>query len=170
MRHPVYAFRAVVRELRQDAGLSILAAAETTGYGNYGRWESGRTRIGAQHLRSLAEGVRVTDDLYLLLFAWLADRLSPPPGDPANSMGLDKVRRRLRAAPDTVVDLREHKDLVVEPGRHVDLAFLGLAARYAGHGMIVLPGVGRTRYHPRELTNRSSPASTATSSTTALSR
>lgn len=30
---PVYPFRAVLRELRQDAGLSILAAAEVTGYG-----------------------------------------------------------------------------------------------------------------------------------------
>ncbi len=40
MRHPVYPFRAILRELRQDAGLTILAAAESTEYGNYERWES----------------------------------------------------------------------------------------------------------------------------------
>jgi len=31
MGHPVYPFRAVLRELRRDAGLTILAAAEATG-------------------------------------------------------------------------------------------------------------------------------------------
>lgn len=51
MRHPVYHFRLVLKELRHDAGLTVLAAAEATQYGNYERWESGETRVGPQHLR-----------------------------------------------------------------------------------------------------------------------
>ena len=106
MCHPVYPFRAVLKELRRDAGLTVLAAAEATGYGNYERWESGQTRVGAQHLRSLAEAFAVTDELHLLLYAWLVDRLSPKPGEPPKALRLDELRRFVRHAPDQVIDLR----------------------------------------------------------------
>ena len=151
MSHPVYPFRAVLKELRRDAGLTVLAAAEATGYGNYERWESGQTRVGAQHLRSLAEAFAVTDELHLLLYAWLVDRLSPKPGEPPKALRLDELRRFVRHAPDQVIDLGEHKDLVLEPGRHIDLALLCLVARYADHGSLVLPGVERSEL-PRSAT------------------
>lgn len=119
---PVYPFRAVLRELRRDAGLSILAAGEATGYCKYERWESGQTRVGGQYLRSIAEAFAVTDDLYLLLYAWLLDQLTPETGCSPRRLGLDDLHRYIRFAPDTVIDLHERKALVVEPGRHVDLA------------------------------------------------
>ncbi len=144
MSHPVYPFRAVLKELRRDAGLTVLAAAEATGYGNYERWESGQTRVGAQHLRSLAEAFAVSDELHLLLYAWLIDRLSPNAGEPPKAIRLDELHRFVRHAPDRAIDLGEHKDSVLEPGRHIDLALLCLAARYADHGTLVLPGVERS--------------------------
>jgi hypothetical protein len=57
MGHPVYPFRAVLRELPRDAGLAILADAEATGYGKYERWESDQTKVSGQYLRSI-RGVR----------------------------------------------------------------------------------------------------------------
>ncbi|MGH9187034.1 MAG: helix-turn-helix domain-containing protein, partial [Acidimicrobiales bacterium] len=68
------------RELRQDAGLTILAAAESTDYSNYDRWESGATRVGPQHLRNIAQALAITDELGLFIYAWLVDRFSPTPG------------------------------------------------------------------------------------------
>jgi hypothetical protein len=56
---------------------------------------------------------------------------------------MDDVRRCLRGAPDTIVDLGEHKHLVLEPSRHVDLALFCLAARYAEHGVLVIPPATR---------------------------
>ena len=44
-----------MKELRRDARLTSLAAAEATAYGNYERWESGATRVGAQHLDAIAD-------------------------------------------------------------------------------------------------------------------
>jgi transcriptional regulator with XRE-family HTH domain len=150
MEHPVYPFRAVLRELRHDAGLTILAAAEATGYGKYERWESGQTKVGGQYLRSIAEAFAVTDDLHLLLYAWVLDQLTPD-GGPARRLDLDEIRRHVRLAPDNVIDLHEHKALVREPGRHVDLALLCLAARYADRHVVVLPAAERCDLPPRPL-------------------
>ncbi len=61
MAHPIYRFGEILRELRKDAGLTVLGAAEATEYGNYERWESGATRIGAQHLGAIAEAFAVDD-------------------------------------------------------------------------------------------------------------
>lgn len=149
MGHPVYPFRAVLRELRLDAGLTILAAAEATGYGKYERWESGHTKVGGQYLRSIADAFAVTDDLHLLLYAWALDQLAPEANSPTRRIGLDELRRHVRLAPDTVIDLHEYKDLVVESGRHVDLALLCLAARYADRRVVVLPPVERSDLPPR---------------------
>ncbi len=143
MGHPVYQFRAVLRELRRDAGLTILAAAEVTGYGKYERWESGQTRVGGQYLRSIADAFAVTDELHLLLYAWVLDHLAPEANSATRRLGLDELWRHVRLAPDTVIDLHEHKDLVVESGRHVDLALLCLAARYADRHVVVLPPAER---------------------------
>jgi transcriptional regulator with XRE-family HTH domain len=152
MGHPVYPFRAVLRELRHDAGLTILAAAEATGYGKYERWESGQTKVGGQYLRSIAEAFDVTDDLHLLLYAWVLDQLTPDAASPARRLDLDELCRHVRQAPDTVIDLHEHKALIREPGRHVDLALLCLAARYADRGVVILPAAERRDLPPREPT------------------
>lgn len=149
MEHPVYPFRAVLRELRHDAGLTILAAAGATGYGKYERWESGQTKVGGQYLRSLAEAFAVTEDLHLLLYAWVLDQLTPDAGGPPCRMDVDELRRHVRLAPETVIDLHEHKALVREPGRHVDIALLCLAARYTDRHVIVLPASERCDLPPR---------------------
>jgi transcriptional regulator with XRE-family HTH domain len=143
MGHPVYPFRAVLRELRLDAGLTILAAAEATGYGKYERWESGQTKVGGQYLRTIAEAFAVTDDLHLMLYAWVLDRLTPDLGKPTRRLGLDELWRHVGLAPETVIDVHEHRCLVLEPGRHVDLALLCLAARYVDQYVVVLPAAER---------------------------
>ncbi|MDZ7577543.1 MAG: hypothetical protein U0904_05130 [Candidatus Nanopelagicales bacterium] len=38
-------------------------------------WESGQTKDGCQYLRSIAEAFAVTEDLHLLLHAWVLDQL-----------------------------------------------------------------------------------------------
>lgn len=149
MDHPVYPFAAVLRELRRDAGLTILAAAEATGYGKYERWESGQTKVGGQYLRSIAEAFAVTDDRHLLLYAWVLDQLTPDANSPTLRLDLDELRRHVRLAPDTVIVLHEHKHLVVESGRHVDFALLCLAARYADRHVVVLPPATRCDLPPR---------------------
>ena len=45
-RNPVYPFQLILREVRKEAGLTVLAAAEATSYGNYERWESGKNQGG----------------------------------------------------------------------------------------------------------------------------
>ncbi|CAN5124830.1 hypothetical protein BH18ACT4_BH18ACT4_02330 [soil metagenome] len=94
MGHPVYRFGAVVRRLRNDAGLSVLAAAEATGYGKYERWESGQTQVGGHYLATIADVFGVADDLHL------------------------------RDAPEARVDLGGHELLLIESGRHVAAALL----------------------------------------------
>lgn len=143
MGYPVYRFGAVLRQLRNHAGLTILAAAEATGYGKYERWEAGQTKVGGQYLATIAEVFAVAGDLHLLVYAWLLDRLSPQPGSPAQRYDLETLRRHLRHAPDRSVDLHEHAHLVLEAGRHVDLALFALAARYGDRGTVVLPPAAR---------------------------
>lgn len=147
MRHPVYPFGAVLRELRR-AGVTILAAADATFYGNYERWESGQTRVGALHLRAIAEAFAVGDDLALLLYAWALDQLSPPIGEAARRYSLEDLRDRLRMVPDIEVDLGEHKALVIKSPRHLDLTLCYLGARYRAGDGIVLPGGARRPVEP----------------------
>jgi transcriptional regulator with XRE-family HTH domain len=151
MRHPVYPFRLVLKELRHDAGLTVLAAAEATEYGNYERWESGETRVGAQHLRSIADAFGVTDERWLLLYAWLLDRLVPKPGKGAVDLAQVNLRRILRDLPKEAVDLGPHKHLVVESGRHLDVALLCLIARYRRRERVLLMPVGRSPLPDRQL-------------------
>lgn len=122
MGHPVYRFGAVLRRLRNDAGLSLLAAAEVTAYTKYEQWESGQIRVGGQYLGFIATALGVEDDLHLLVYAWLLDRLSPAEGEPDRRLDLVELRHLLRDAPEATVDLGEFADLVVEPGRHLDVA------------------------------------------------
>jgi transcriptional regulator with XRE-family HTH domain len=66
-RHPVYPFQLILREVRKEAGLTVLAAAEATSYGNYERWESGKTKVGAHHLGAIADAFHIDDDLFRLV-------------------------------------------------------------------------------------------------------
>ena len=100
MGHPVYRFGAVLRRLRNDAGLTVLAAAEATGYSKYERWESGQTQVGGQYLTTIADVFSVADDLHLLVYAWLLDRLTPDAGEPSRTLNLDELRGYLSNAPE----------------------------------------------------------------------
>ncbi len=150
MAHPVYPFRAVLRELRRDAGLTILAAAEATQYVKYERWESGQTRVGGHYLRVIADAFGIADDLHLLIYAWALDSLAPEPPDPVRRLTLEELRLHVRLAPEAEVDLGEFKALVVKPGRHVDVALASLAARYHRSGLVDLPAVERAALPTRE--------------------
>lgn len=150
MRHPVYPFRAILKELRQDAGLTILAAAEATGYGNYERWESGATRVGPQHLRNIAQAFAVTDELGLFLYAWLVDRFSPRRGQGSVDLARANLGKALRQLPGDVVDLGDRKHWVVESARHAEVAQLYLIARYCRHQRVVLPPVERSSLPERK--------------------
>lgn len=142
MAHPIYRFGEILRELRKGAGLTVLAAAEATEYGNYERWESGVTRVGAQHLGAIADAFAV-DDVPMFLYAWLVDRFSPRPKQGAVDLAQVNFDKTYRQFPCTTVDLGERKDWVVEPPRHADLALLYLVARYRRNQRVVLPPVAR---------------------------
>lgn len=144
MHFPVYPFRLVLKELRHDAGLTVLAAAEATDYRNYERWESGATKVGAQHVRSIAEAFGVTDERWLLIYAWLVDRLTPRPGKSAVDLADVNIRRVIRDLPSDVIDLGVDKQLMVEPGRHRDVALMCLHARYRRRERTVLAPVRRS--------------------------
>lgn len=142
MAHPIYRFGEILRELRKDAGLTVLGAAEATEYGNYERWESGATRVGAQHLGAIAAAFAV-DDVPTFLYAWLVDRFSPMPKQGAVDLAHVNFAKTYRQLPHTTVDLGERKDSVVEPPRHADVALLYLVARYRRSQRVVLPPVAR---------------------------
>lgn len=142
MAHPIYRFGEILRELRKGAGLTVLGAAEATEYGNYERWESGVTRVGAQHLGAIAEAFPV-DDIPMFVYAWLVDRFSPRPKQGAVDLAQVNFDKTYRQLPRTTVDLGERKDWVVEPPRHADLALLYLVARYRRNQRVVLPPVAR---------------------------
>ena len=131
MRHPVYPFRLILKELRRDAGLAMLAAADATEYGNYERWESGATRVGAQYLRIIARAFGVTDELWLLLYAWLVDRWTPTPGERAVDLARVNASRVLRDLPvDEFAADTTAMNLILGSGRHLDVALWCLGARY----------------------------------------
>lgn len=143
MAHPIYRFGEILRELRKGAGLTVLGAPEATEYGNYERWESGATRVGAQHLDAIAAAFAV-DDVPMFLYAWLVDRFSPGPKQGAVDLAQVNFAKTYRQLPRTTVDLGERKDWVVEPPRHADLALLYLVARYRRNQRVLLPPVNRT--------------------------
>lgn len=99
----------------------MLGAAEATEYGNYERWESGITRVGAQHLGAIAAAFAV-DDVPMFLYAWLVDRFSPTPKQGAVDLAQVNFDKTYRQLSRTTVDLGERKDWVVVPPRHPDLA------------------------------------------------
>ncbi len=150
MPHPVYRFRLVLKELRQDAGLTVMAAAEATGYRNYERWESGATRVGAQHVRSIAAAFGVIDECWLLIYAWLLDRLTPFPSKGAVDLAQANLPRVLRDLPDDVIDLGANEHLVVEPASQLDVALMCLIARYLRRQRLVLMPLRRSVLPPRQ--------------------
>src|SRR5436305_8055227 len=142
MAHPIYRFGEILRELRKGAGLTVLGAAEATEYGNYERWESGITRVGAQHLGAIADAFAV-EDVPMFLYAWLVDRFAPTPKQGAVDLAQVNFTKVYRELPRTIVDLAERNDWVVEPPRHTDLALLYLVARYRRNQRMVLPPAAR---------------------------
>ncbi len=145
MRHSVYPFRLILKELRRDAGFAVLAAAEATEYGNYERWESGATRVGAQYLGIIARAFGVTDELWLLLYAWLVDRWTPSPGERAVDLARVNASRVLGDLP--VDEFGAHTtatNLVLGPSRHLDVALWCLGGRYQRGKRVVLMPVRRS--------------------------
>ena len=138
MPYPVYPFKALLRALRKDAGLTVLAAGEATGYWNYERWESGQTRVAPQHVGAIASAFGVTDELWLLLYAWLVDRFTPGRGQGSVDLAHANVAKSQGALPADLVDLGEYKDLILEPARHLDLAMLALIGRNWSRQRVVL--------------------------------
>ncbi len=144
----VYPFAEVLRQLRNQAGVSILRAQELTSYGNYERWESGQTKVGADHLINIGDAFDLGNDLWRLVYAWLADRLVPHPGCEPAEVSDARLDGLLSTLPEREVDLGEFADMVLESLTPAHLAQLGLIARY-GRGYagtdrrLVLPPTGR---------------------------
>ncbi len=145
MKAAVYPFGQVVRSLRIEAGVPILRARELTQYQNYERWESGDTRVGADHLHNIAVAFGVGDDLWLLVFAWLVDRFTPwPEEEPVEFTGA-QLRRYLDSLPTDLVDFGDHANLALSPMSHRDLALLAFTARYGrgyareGESLVLAP-------------------------------
>jgi hypothetical protein len=127
--------------LRQEAGVSILKARELTHYSNYERWESGQTKVGADHLGNIGAAFGTGNDLWLL-FAWLVDRLTPVPGSHPIELDAGEIRRHFADMPEAAVDLGEHDRVALVPIKHRDLAVLGLMARYGcGYAAVDRPPV-----------------------------
>ena len=130
MKFPVYRFSEVLRALRNESGLTVLQAAERTGYGNYERWESGDTRVGPEYLQTIAEVFGVEGDLWLLAYAWLVDRYTPKPGAGFFDFTPQRLKRVLRQLPSGEVDMGEQANLAVRSMGHGALAVMCLIARY----------------------------------------
>lgn len=135
----------MVRSLRIEAGIPILRARELTQYKNYERWETGDTRVGADHLHNIAAAFGVGDNLWLLVFAWLVDRFTPWPGqEPVEFTGA-QLRRHLESLPRDMVDFGDHANLALSPMSHRDLALLAFTARYGrgyareGESLVLAP-------------------------------
>ncbi|HEV2811114.1 MAG TPA: helix-turn-helix transcriptional regulator [Acidimicrobiales bacterium] len=145
MRHPVYPFRLILKELRRDAGLAVLAAAEATQYGNYERWESGATRVGTQYLRIIARAFGVTDELWLLLYAWLVDRWTPTPGERAVDLAQVNPSPVLADLPgDQFAADTTATNLVLGSSSHLEVALFHLGARHQRGTRVVLTPMRRS--------------------------
>ena len=126
MPHPVYPFKAVLRSLRQEAGLSIIAAADAVEYVNYERWETGQTKVGSKYLGVIASAFGVTDELWALLYAWLVDHYTPDRGQARIDLPHTNLAKVLDQLPTDVMYPEPNKDLGIEPTQHVDFALLAL--------------------------------------------
>lgn len=126
MPHPVYPFKAVLRSLRQEAELSILAAADAVEYVNYERWETGKTRVGPRYLGMIAAAFGVTDELWALLYAWLLDHYTPERGAGSGRSSSHHLVKVVEQLPGDVIFPEANKDLGIQPTRHVDFAVLAL--------------------------------------------
>jgi len=126
MPHPVYPFKAVLRSLRQEAGLSFLAAADAVQYVNYERWETGKTKVGAKYLGMIAGAFGVTDELWALLYAWLLDHYTPERGQARVDLPHTNLAKIFGQLPGDVIFQEATKDLGIQPTRHVDFAMLAL--------------------------------------------
>ncbi len=129
MKSPVYRFSEVLRSLRNEADMTVLEASGRMGYGNYERWESGKTKVGAHHLVTLAAAFGVTAEVWLLVYAWLVDRLVPLPGKAAVQVD-DQLRKLATRLPERAVELPYHAGILNRPRTHTELAVACFVARY----------------------------------------
>lgn len=134
MGKPVYPFFAVLKALRNEAGLTVLKAAEGTGYWNYERWESGQTPVSARYLDAIAQAFGVTDELFLFLFAWLVDHMTPQPDETPVEVTGATIEDFFDTAPGDEVEVGEYRQFMFEVPSHASMAVLALAARYHGPG------------------------------------
>ncbi len=93
----------------------------------------------------------MADERWLLLYAWLLDRLVPRKGKGSVDLAQINLRRILRDLPQDRFDLGADKDLVVESGTHLDVALLCLIARYRRRAQVVLMPVERSALPDRQL-------------------
>jgi len=129
----VYPFNEVLRALRQQGGeISILRAAELTRYGNYGRWESGQTKVGADHLLNIAGAFGVEGEFWLLVYAWLIDQSTPAPGCGPVEISEDELVAQLPSGSGGLVDLGHLLNAALGEVSHTELALRCLVARYGG--------------------------------------
>jgi transcriptional regulator with XRE-family HTH domain len=129
MKYPVYRFSDVLRALRERSGLTVLEAAAAASYGNYERWESGKTRVGADHLANIGEAFDVGNELWLLVYAWLVDRFSPlPDEEPVEVSGA--IAKQVNALPKTRFDVGRYSRVALGEMSHGQLALVALTARY----------------------------------------
>lgn len=126
----VYSFGEVLRSLRHEADVSILRAQELTTYGNYERWESGQTKVRPEYLATLAEVFGIEGDLWLLTYAWLADRYIPQPKARLFEFTPQRLSSVLGRLPSDPVELAEYGHLAVGSMTHGQLAMSCLVARY----------------------------------------
>ncbi len=129
MKHSIYPFSAVLRALRKETKLKPEDAAVRTTYPNYKRWESGTTAMRPEYLPLVAEVFDIGDDLWLLLYAWLVDRLVPRPGQPTAQVET-QLRELAATLPGGVVDLGQIGPFVGPPMTHAELATGCFVARY----------------------------------------
>jgi hypothetical protein len=149
MKHPIYPFSTVLRALRKESQLKPEDAAVRTTYPNYKRWESSKTPVRPEYLPLIAEAFDVGDDLWLLLYAWLVDRLVPRRGQPAVQVET-QLRELTATLPGGVADLGTVGPFVGPPLTHAELAAGCIVARYgpgpsAPDEPIVVQAVERSR-------------------------
>jgi len=138
MKHSIYPFRAVLRALRKETNQSPEEAAVLTSYPNYRRWELGRPAVKAEYLELIADAFDVGDDLWLLIYAWLVDLLTPGVGRPA------EVGQQLKdfssLMPDRHFDAGPGAGFASVPVTHAQFAAACLVARYGpGPGVTDVP-------------------------------
>jgi transcriptional regulator with XRE-family HTH domain len=129
MKHSIYPFSAVLRALRKEANQSPEEAAVLTGYPKYRRWESGKPAVKPEYLPLVADAFGIDDDLWLLVYAWLVDTLTPGPGEPAAHVSRPVIEL-LSALPNRRVSLPEVASLLIGSISHSELAAACLMARY----------------------------------------